>query len=546
MLLCRHCVGKVVLVTNESTDLSTAPASAGTLDRRGWAALLTIGFGVAVVIMDATIVNVALPVVMADLHLTGADAQWLNASYALVFAAVLITVGRLGDLHGRRRFFAAGMVLFMAASLVAGLSGGAPQLVVARLVQGLGAAMVVPSTLSTLNATFTGKARAIGFAVWGSAIGGMAAIGPLVGGWLATDVSWRWAFWLNIPVGLAVLVGIARAVPETRDATATPGTDPWGVVLSALGMGGIVFALIESSWFGWTRQASGALSPVPFALVGGVLALVVFVVLQVRRAAAGRHALVDLSLLRVRTFRAGIIAALIVAFGEFGLLFTLPLLLQGTLGYTALGTGGVILCLAMGTFLVSGALPQLGRRMSQRAIVQTGLALEALAVGGLALTVSTSISALELCLWLFAYGAGVGMATAQLTSLLLSDIPVDESGQASGLQSTVRQLGSALGVALLGGLLVSSLATATRHNLGALGLPGATVDQLTMAVKDSAGTAIAGLQAAPGMHAAAAAAGDAMIHATQLTTGLAAVALAVGFAATFALPRRAAHPGAAS
>lgn len=529
-------------MSNASTDpAGTAAPSERTLDRRGWAALLTIGFGVAVVVMDATIVNVALPVVMADLHLSGSDAQWLNASYALVFAAVLITVGRLGDLHGRRRFFAAGMVLFMAASLVAGLSGGAVQLIVARLVQGLGAAMVVPSTLSTLNATFTGKARAVGFAVWGSAIGGMAAIGPLLGGWLATDVSWRWAFWLNIPIGLLVLVGIARAVPETRDATAAGGSDPWGVVLSALGMGGIVFALIESSWFGWTRQDSGALSPVPFALVGGVLALVAFVVLQRRRAAAGLPVLVDLGLLRLPTFRAGIVAAMIVAFGEFGLLFTLPLLLQGTLGYSALGTGGVILCLAMGTFLVSGGLPQLARRMSQRAIVQTGLALEAVAVGGLALSLSTSITALALCLWLFLYGAGVGMATAQLTSLLLSDVPVDESGQASGLQSTVRQLGSALGVALLGGLLVSSLAASTRHNLGALGLPGPTVDAVTAAVKGSAGTAIAGLQSAPGMHAAAAAAGDAMIHASQLTTGLAAVALALGLVATFALPRRAAH-----
>ena len=135
-------------------------------------------------------------------------------------------------------------------------------------------------------------------------------------------------------MGVAVVVGIARVVPETRDATATPGNDPWGVVLSALGMGGIVFALIESSWFGWTRQASGALSPVPFALVGGVLALVAFVVLEVRRAAGGRHALVDLSLLRVRTFRAGIVAALIVAFGEFGLLFTLPLLLQARQRFT--------------------------------------------------------------------------------------------------------------------------------------------------------------------------------------------------------------------
>lgn len=514
----------------------------GALDRRAWAALLTIGFGVALVIMDATIVNVALPVVMADLHLTAADAQWLNASYALVFAAVLITVGRLGDLHGRRRLFAAGIVLFMTASLVAGLSGGAPQLIVARLVQGLGAAMVVPSTLSTLNATFTGRARAIGFAVWGSAIGGMAAIGPLLGGWLATDVSWRWAFWLNIPVGLLVVVGIVRVVPETRDATAAPGRDVWGVLLSAVGMGGIVFALIESSWFGWTRQPSGALSPVPFALVGGVLAVVAFVVVEQRRAAVGHHVLVDLSLLRLRTFRAGIVAALIVAFGEFGLLFTLPLLLQGTLGYTALGTGGVILCLAMGTFLVSAALPRLSGRMSQRAIVQTGLALEAVAVGGLALSLSTSISTLALCLWLFGYGVGVGMATAQLTSLLLSDVPVQESGQASGLQSTVRQLGSALGVALLGGLLVSTLASSTRANLGAVGLPTAAVDGLTTAVKDSAGIAIAGLQAAPGMHAAATAAADAMVHASQVTTGLAAVALAVGLAATFALPRRSATP----
>jgi EmrB/QacA subfamily drug resistance transporter len=533
-------------VSNETTPASgiDAPpagptAGTATLDRRGWAALLTVGFGVAVVIMDATIVNVALPVVMKDLHLTASDAQWLNASYALVFAAVLITVGRLGDLHGRRRLFAAGMVLFMAASLVAGLSGGATQLIVARLIQGLGAAMVVPSTLSTLNAMFTGRARAIGFAVWGSAIGGMAAIGPLLGGWLATDVSWRWAFWLNIPVGLLVLLGIVRAVPETRDASAAPGRDPWAVLLSAVGMGGIVFALIESSWFGWTRQPSGALSPVPFALVGGVLAVAAFVVVEVRRAAAGRHVLVDLSLLRVRTFRAGIVAALIVAFGEFGLLFTLPLLLQGTLGYSALGTGGVILCLAMGTFLVSAALPRLSGRMSQRAIVQTGLALEAIAVGGLALSISTSTSTLTLCLWLFLYGVGVGMATAQLTSLLLSDVPVDESGQASGLQSTVRQLGSALGVALLGGLLVSTLASATQRNLSAVGLPAADVDALTAAVKDSAGTAIAGLQSAPGMHAAAAAAGDAMIHASQVTTGLAAVALVVGLAATFALPRRA-------
>ncbi len=516
------------------TDSPRSPA----LDRAGWATLLSLGFGVSLVIMDATIVNVSLPVVMADLGLDGADAQWLNASYALMFAALLLTVGRFGDLHGRRKVFATGMVVFMASSVVAGSSTNGTMLITARLVQGIGAAMIVPSTLSTLNATFTGRARTIAFAVWGSAIGGMAAIGPLIGGWLATDVSWRWAFWLNIPVGLLVMVGIVRAVPETRDAGATPGSDPLGVLLSAVGMGALVFALIESSWFGWWRGEDGGLSPVPFALVAGLVLMLLFVMLERARARRGVNALVDLNLFRLRGFRWGVIAALVVAFGEFGLLFTLPLLMQGTLGYSALGTGGVILVLALGTFFASGVLPQLSGKISQRAIVQVGLLLEAVAVGGLALTLSMTVATATLCGWLFLYGAGVGMATAQLTSLLLADVPIQQSGQASGLQSSVRQVGSALGVALLGGLLVARLAATTRDNLSALGLPTQTVDGVTSAVKDSAGIAIAGLQARAGSEAVASAAAEAMITASRTTTGIAALVLLLGLLATLNLPRQ--------
>lgn len=506
-----------------------------------WAALLTLGFGVSLVIMDATIINVALPVVLEELHLTAADAQWLNAAYALVFGAFLMTVGRIGDLVGRRTVFATGMVVFMASSVLAGLAVNGPMLIGARFVQGLGAAMIVPSTLSTLNATFHGRARAIAFAVWGSAIGGMAAIGPLVGGWLTTDVSWRWAFWLNIPVGLLVLVGIAKAVPQTRDPGATRLRDWGGVALSALGMSGLVFALIESEWYGWWRQEDGSLSPVPLALAAGLVLLLGFVQLERSRARAGKDVLVDLGLFRIRSFRSGAIAALIVAFGEFGLLFTLPLLLQGTLGYSALGTGAVILVLALGTFLASGALPQLSRRVSQRGVVRLGLLLEAIAVGGLALTLSMSVATWVIAIWLFLYGVGVGFATAQLTSLLLVDVPVDESGTASGLQSSVRQLGSALGVALLGGFLVAQLARATRDNVAALGLPSQAVDGVVTAVKESAGIAIAGLQAQPGQHAVAQAAGEAMIHASRLTTGLAALALVIGLVATLALPKQAGH-----
>jgi len=515
------------------------PAEPLSLTRRDWAALLTIGFGVSLVIMDATIVNVALPVVIEDLSLTATEAQWMNAVYSLVFASLLITVGRVGDLRGRRRLFLIGMLVFMTASVFAGLAVNGPMLIAARFVQGIGAAMILPTTLSSLNALFTGRARVVAFAVYGSAIGGMAALGPLIGGWLATDYSWRWAFWLNIPVGLLVVLGIVRALPETRDLTAAPGRDLLGVALSMIGMGAIVFALIEAQTFGWWRTDSGGLSPVPLVLAGGVIALVVFVLHERRRAAAGAPVLVDLRLFAIPTFSAGVVAALIVAFGEFGLLFTLPLLLQGTLGYSALQTGWVIVALALGTFIISGALPQISKRLSQRTVVQVGLGLEALAVGALALTISTDITTWLLCALLFLYGVGVGMATAQLTSLLLHDVPVGESGLASGLQSSVRQLGSALGVAVLGGFLIASLGRTTQSNLAALSLPTDVVDRVTAAVTDSAGTAIAGLQAQPGGAAIAQAAGDAMIHASRLTTGLAAIALVVGLLATFRLPRSA-------
>jgi EmrB/QacA subfamily drug resistance transporter len=516
---------------------SDAPAPPEHIDKRGWLALTCIALGVSIVIMDATIVNVALPVVIKDLGLSAADAQWTNAAYSLVFAALLLTLGRLGDLRGRRRLFISGMILFMAASAVAGASTTAPMLIGSRLAQGLGAAMIVPSTLSTLNAMFSGRARTIAFAVWGSAIGGMAAIGPVIGGWLATDASWRWAFWVNIPIGLLIVTGIIRAVPETRDTATAPGGDPVGVALSALGMGAIVFALIEGQWFGWWRQQNGSISPVALALTAGIVLIVAFIVYERRRAAIGRPALIDLRLFTLRTFRSGVIAALIVALGEFGLLFTLPLLLQGSLGYTALDTGAVVVALALGTFLISGMLPQLSTRMSRRAIVQTGLALEALAVAALALTVSTTSPTWLICALLFVYGIGVGMATAQLTALLLSDVPPRQSGQASGIQSTIRQLGSALGVAALGGLLLNQLTNATHHNLAALHLPANTTNALTAAVSQSAGTAIAGLQASPDSHDIAQAATNAMITASQTTLWIAAATLSVGLLLTLGLPK---------
>ncbi len=511
--------------------------SEATRDPRRWWALAAVALGVSLIVMDATVVNVALPVVIRDLSLSATQAEWMNAVYSLMFAALLHVSGRAGDIWGRRRLFIVGLVVFVAASLMAGASDSAAAIIGARLVQGIGASLMLPSTLSTLNAIFQGRERANAFAVWGSTIGGMAAIGPLVGGWLTTDASWRWAFWMNVPVGAVVLALTLWSVPHTRDETGGRTLDITGAILSATGLGSIVFALIEGERFGWWWQTSGSLSPVPILLAVGVLATVAFILSQRRRVRAGLKVLVDLHLFGIRSFRYGAIAALVVALGEFGLLFTLPLLLQNALGYSALGTGWLIVALAAGTFLVSGATPQLTQRMGPRAVVRTGLALEAIAVGGLALTLSSHVASLGVAAWLFLYGLGVGIATAQLTSVILIDVPVHQSGQASGLQSTVRQLGSSLGVALLGTLLIVSLGTFTSSRLEAQGVPADQVQAITESVRGSLGGVIPSLEASKQTWTVGNSASAALIDATRVTTGAASIIILGGLAATLALPR---------
>jgi len=529
------------------TDAPVRPVVEETPDPKRWKAMPFIALAVSIIIMDATIVNVVLPVLIRDIHLTASDAEWVNSVYALVFASLLITVGRIGDIFGRRRLLLIGLVVFGVASVLAASSYSGNSLIAARLLQGVGGAMILPATLSTVNALFTGRERGIAFAIWGSTIGGMAAVGPVVGGWLTTSYSWRWAFLINIPIVLIVLVGTLIWVPETKDEHVERKVDYLGVVLSIAGLSGIVFALIEGQRYGWWSTLeplkiggfrwTWSISPVPVAFILGLLLMAVFVFVERAKARDGKPALLDLSLLGIRSFRYGAIAALIVALGEFGMLFALPLFLQGALGYTALQTGWLILSLAIGTFLISGATPQLTQRLGARAVVRTGLFLEAVAITGLGLTISLTAAGGVLAGWLFLYGAGVGMATAQLTSVILIDVPVAQSGQASGLQSTVRQLGAALGVAVLGTLLVSTLAVATSNNLSSVpGLSDPAQKQATAIVSGSAGAAIPELGRLPGGQPVQAAAESAMVTAARITTLSAAAIILLGLLATVALP----------
>lgn len=522
----------------------------------GWIPMLFIGLGTAIIIMDATIVNVSLPSIIADLGLSSIDAEWVNAIYSLTFAALLIVFGRVGDRVGRRRMFVLGAAVFMAASIYAASSRSAEHLITARALQGIGGAMVAPSSLSLVNSLYAGRARNIAFAIYGSIIGGMAALGPLVGGYLTTNFSWTWAFWINVPLGLIVILGALRYVPENKDPGDTKGLDVEGALLSALGIGLLVFGLIEGRNYGWVQVEqdssllgvdfpAGSVSPVLAALVLGLICLGLLYVVETRRTRAARSALIDFSLFRIRTFGLGSAAALIVSLGEFGILFSLPLFLQSVLGYTALGSGAVLATLAAGSFVAAPTAASLANTYGPRFVARLGMALEVVGIVGLGATITPSSPAWLLIGWLFVYGMGVGYASAQLTGLILADVPVRQSGQASGTQSTARQIGAAMGTAILGTVLFLSLNSQTATQVQDAGVPADAAGQLAEAVESSAGTIIPSLgdppQGSPEIQAAAA---QAFADAFRVTAFVAGGFVFLGLIATLALPKPHGPPGA--
>lgn len=484
---------------NESVNDTTAEASG----RRRWVGLGVLAAGLSMIVLDGTIVGVALPVLIRDLTLSLNDAQWVNGVYAVVFAALLLTAGRLGDRLGRRRMFIAGVIVFMAGSLLAALATSGATLIAARMVQGLGGAFILPSTLSTVNATFRGKDRAVAFGIWGAVIAGMAAFGPLLGGWLTSSFSWQWIFIVNLPFGLLVIVGIILTVPESQATIRSPGLDVDGLLLSAAGFGGIVFAMIEGpnlgwwtptrdfSMFGWVWPATSPISLVPVIGAIGIVALVLFIVWERHRARIGRSAILDVSLFALPTFRWGNLTALCVAIGEFGLLFVLPLFIVNVLGLSTLGAGLVLAAMGVGAF-TSGAL---ARRLSDQLgpvnVVVLGLSLEISGVVATAIFLTPSMPPVLLAGLLIVYGLGLGLASAQLTGTVLVDVPTEQSGQGSATQSTVRQVGTALGTAVIGAVFAAGLALAVPAQLDAIAdLPPAQAQQLAQTTQDSAGGSI--------------------------------------------------------
>ena len=479
-----------------------------------WIGLVFISMAISLVIIDGTIVNTIFPAIINDLRLTSTEVQWVQESYVLVFASLLLVWGTIGDQVGRRLLLIIGILIFIAASIWAGFSTDAASMILARIVQGIGGAMVLPTTLSLVNATFQGKERGIAFAIWGSTIGGMVAVGPVLGGWLATDFSWRWAFNINVPLGIIIVIGLLIFATESKSTLNKGKIDFVGAGISVIMFATLVFGLIEGRTYGWWevnsanqfaigdfKWATSGISVIPVSLAIFAISTFLFVLWERKRAAADKSVILDLALFHIGSFRNGSIAAGIISMGEFGLLFAIPLWLQNVEGLNPVSSGMVLLWLAGGAFLASGVGGALSGKLSPVNAVRIGVALELVAVAGIAFIASAEGGWQAIAPFLAIYGVGVGLATAQLTGVIMTDVPMTKAGQASGSQSTVRQIGSALGIAVLGTVLFTATQASIETRI--VDLPSLSVleqtsrqmlaEQIAKPVSDSAGAAIASI-----------------------------------------------------
>ena len=529
--------------------------------RNRWIGLIFIAMGISLVIIDGTIVNTIFPTVIEALKLTSTQVQWVQESYVLVFASLLLVWGSLADRFGRKLVLVIGISIFVLSSVWAGYSTDATTMIAARVLQGIGGSMVLPTTLSLVNANFQGKERGIAFAVWGATIGGMVAIGPVLGGWFATsfgDDGWRLAFNINAPIGLIVIAGLLYWVAESKQAHREGGLDVVGALISVVMFLTLVFGLIEGRVYGWWEQTStqfqlgdfiwptDTISVIPVSLGISLIAFVIFYFWERARDKAHKNVLLDLGLFHITSFRNGSIAALIISMGEFGVLFAIPLWLQNVLGMSPIDSGLVLLWLAGGSFFASGLAGGLSGKLPAALVVRIGVLLEVLAVAGIALFANVEAGWVSIAPSLFIYGLGIGLATAQLTGVIMVDVPYEKAGQGSGTQSTARQVGSALGIAVLGTMLFTGTQLSIESKLADLNVKEDQATQISQIVVESAGSAIPSLKdglVAQHVPAAVAddivtAAGAGFTEGTQQAAWAAAGFLGLGFLSTFRLGKR--------
>ena len=464
-----------------------ARRSADRIQPAQWVVLAVTIVAAFIVVLDNTVLNVAIPTILRDLHTRLPSLQWVVTGYALTFAALLIIGGRLGDVYGHRNVFMVGAALFGIGSFLASVSTSVGELILGEaIIEGIGASLMLPATLAILSATFTGRIRATAFAAWGATAGVGAALGPLVGGFLTTNYSWRWAFRINVIVAPLAIIAAALFIARTERKSDRPRVDIPGALLIAAGMFLIVFALSEGGTYGWWKplerfkvggttvwRATQPVSIIPIVLAAGIGLLCAFVAVELRANRRGSDALFELQHLGLKTYRYGLMTVLVLAMGQLGISFVLPLFLQNAKHLSAERNG--LWMLPAGIFVIIGA--QVGgaltRRLGTMKVVRTGLLIYTAGIFLIFWAVSLNITVWRLLPGLALYGAGVGFAVAQLTNVILSEIPDENAGAASGANSTVRQVGSALGVSVIGALLTARTISSATTTLRTAAIPPA-------------------------------------------------------------------------
>jgi EmrB/QacA subfamily drug resistance transporter len=422
---------------------------------RRWWTLVAVSLATFMTYLDNNVVNVAIPTIQRSLHLSIAGLEWVVSSYILVFAGLLLAGGRVADLYGRRRLFLIGLSVFTLASLAAGLAGSGGVLIGARLLQGLGAAILVPTTLAVIVATFDDAAertRAIG--VW-AAIGALAlACGPLIGGFISQHLHWGWIFFINVPIGVITFVLAVLAMGESRTPSAVRRLDLPGLITSAVALFSLTYALIEGHDKGWTS----ALILGAFAL--SAVAAAAFVVVESRT----KHPMVDLTLFRSPVFTGGTAVMMLWAFGIFGIYFFTSIYLQTILGFSPTKAGLAFVPMAVCLALSAVSAPAVASRIGAHRTVGLGMAIMAVGLYLFSrLGAGATFGALLPGFLLF--GAGAGLMNVPLTNAILHSMPPERSGVASALLNASREVAGLLGITVIGAVLRSRQGAALRHNV---------------------------------------------------------------------------------
>jgi len=418
-----------------------------TEENKKWWTLGAVSFGLFMIMLDNTVVNVALPSIQRDLHMQLSELEWIVSGYALTFAALMLIGGKLADAYGRRLIFVLGITIFTLASLACGLASSGDALIGARVAQGVGAAMMNPATLSIIAVTFPPRQRGTAIGLWAGVSALALALGPLVGGLLTEHAGWNWIFFINIPVGVLAIAASFLFIDESRDETHERLDIP-GLLSSGIGLFALTYGLIEANNYGWGSAR------IVGSFVVAAVALVVFVQLERHR----RAPMLDLTLFRNRTYVGANLAMLLVALAMFGVFFFVSLYMQNVLGYSAVQAGAAFLPMTVLIIVIAPLSGRLSDRWGSRWLMAGGMVLLAIQLTYFS-QLPTDATFWRLLPALVIGGFGMSMTMTPSSAAAMRAVPVEKAGVGSAVLNACRQVGGSTGIALMGAIMASQLAT---------------------------------------------------------------------------------------